>query len=317
MATRKQFKNQGDDSLAATLLSGSLTMTVNDGAKFPTVGDYHLVLSSASTYEVVVCTSRATNVLTITRAAEGTTAVEHPSGTRVTLTLTPESFRRYVADEVEMVHNNIALCDYGIFDERKNRLTSADFTWVNQGTATVEDYEDGSICLEAFGNVAAHNNRILEMDMPTAPFVVRAVCIPQLHNDNDSIKPLSMIGMCIRDSVGGRLWTNSIGMFDGAAIRDRLLVADYSATTTFSSFLTNFDGAAGRNFHVFEIEYAANENVTFRSSPNGYWWQIFNHDSSAYAMDKIGFFAMPGNAAAAGNNFHTINTLVSWEVRLL
>lgn len=310
---QKQLTNNAEDSLTAAITSGATTLTVNDGSKFPSTGDFPVVLSSDSAYEVVLCTSRSTDTLTIVRGQEGTTAVAHSPGTRVVLTLTGETLRRMVADEVEMVHNNIALCNYGIRDTNGKVLTSADFTWNNQGTATLEDYEDGSICLEAFGNVGANNHRILERDFPTAPFVVRATCIIQGHNHNNAIRALWTAGMCLRDSVGGRFWTNSIAMFDGATYRDRMLVSDYSAVTTFSSHLTNFDSPVGRNFHVFEIEVDAAEQFTFRSSPNGYWWQVFNHDGSAYAFDKIGFFAMPGDSGTAANNFHTLNTLVHWQ----
>lgn len=314
---RKQLINNGEDSLTAAVTNVATSLSVNDGGNFPTTGDFHLVLSSPGKYEVVICTARTGNTLTVTRGQEGTTAVAHDPGTKVTQTLTGESLRRYVADEVEMVHNNIALCDYGLRDVQGKVLTSADFTWENQGTATLEDYEDGSICIEAFGNVGAHNHRILEKDFPTAPFVVRATCIIQGHNDNNAIRALWTAGMSIRDSVGGRLWTNAIAMFDGATLRDRMLVTDWSNTTTFVSHLTNFDAPVGRNFHVFEIEVDAAEQFTFRSSPNGYWWQVFNHDGSAYAFDKIGFFAMPGNSGTATNNFHTLNTLVHWEEREL
>lgn len=312
---RKQIENGSDDSLNVAATSGTTSLTVTDGSKFPATGDYHLVLVSPSTYEVVICTARASNVLTVVRGQEGTTGVAHPTATQVVLTITPESFRRFVSDEVGNPNDDDSLGVYGIHDVLGRRLTSADFTWVNQGTATVEDYEDGSICLQAFGNVS-FNYRLLERDMPTAPFKVRGTCIPQLHNHLDA-KVFSSIGMFARDSSTGRFWTNNITMISGGVVKDTMWVSEYTNPSTFSSGLSNFDTPVGRNLHFFEIEMDVSENVTFRSSADGYFWREFVHDLSAFAIDKIGFLSLPGDSGTASNNFHTINTLVGWQEELL
>lgn len=313
---RKQLQNNSEDSLAVAATSGTTSLTVEDGSLFPASGDYHLILSKEDVYEVVVCTSRATNVLTVVRGQEGTTGVAHVAGTKVVLTLTPDSFKRFISDEVGNPNDDNSLGVYGIHDVLGNRLNSTDFTWVNQGSATVEDYEDGSICLQAFGNVSSHNNRILERVMPTAPFKVRATCIPQLHNNNNS-RVYSTIGLTLRDSVGGRLWTNSIAMFDATIATDRMVINDYSNNTTFSATLEDLDAGVGRDRHFFEVEMDDSEVVTFRSSTGGYFWREFVHNSTAYAMDRIGFFAMPGDSGTNANNFHTLNTLVGWQEELL
>lgn len=312
---RKQFQNGSEDSLAVAATSGTTSLTVTDGSVFPATGDYNLVLSNGDVYEVVVCTARSTNVLTVVRGQEGTTGVAHTAGTKVVLTVTPDSFRRFVLDDMPNPHNDDSLGVYGIHDVEGNPLTSADFTWTNQGTATVEDYEDGSICLQAFGNVS-FNYRILERPMPTAPFKVRGTCVPQLHNHNDA-KVFSAIGMCVRDSTSGRLWVDATTMITSSTVKDTMWVIDYLNPTTFSATLSSFDAPVGRNLHFFEIEMDASEVITFRSSADGYFWREFVHDSSTHAMDRVGFFAMPGDSGTPSNNFHTINTLVGWQEELL
>jgi hypothetical protein len=101
----------------------SEVLVVNDGTKFPAAGDYPVVVSSDDTYEIMKVTDRNTDDLIVERAQEGTTAQVHPPGSKVTQTLTGESLRRYVADEVEMVHDNIALGYYGLTDVSGRKLT--------------------------------------------------------------------------------------------------------------------------------------------------------------------------------------------------
>ena len=139
-------------------------------------------------------------------------------------------------------------------------------------------------------------------------------CVSSIVDTCDTTTTLCLGKFASPTSTGGRIWQNAIVMHDGGATdRDRMLVRDYSATTTFASELTDYDAAVGREFHVFEIEYQANDDVVFRSSGNGYWWWAFTHNNASYTFDRVGFFAMPGANATASNNYTTIATLVSWE----
>ena len=88
------FSNGVDTTLAATLAIGGTSATLTDGSglQAPTGGDFELItLIAAGNFEIVRVTARATNVVTITRAQEGTTAREWPSGTRVVGAITAGS----------------------------------------------------------------------------------------------------------------------------------------------------------------------------------------------------------------------------------
>lgn len=65
----------------------SLTLESGDGANFPSTFPYHVVLGTS---EIVRVTARAGDVLTVTRAQEGTTAIAHPAGQPVSLNVTAE-----------------------------------------------------------------------------------------------------------------------------------------------------------------------------------------------------------------------------------
>ena len=79
------FSNAVDTTLSATLLIAGTSATLADGSglQSPTGGDHELlVLSAAGNIEIVRITARAGNVVTITRAQEGTVAREWAIGTR-------------------------------------------------------------------------------------------------------------------------------------------------------------------------------------------------------------------------------------------
>lgn len=92
------FANNAASELASAVTSGavSLTLKTGDGAKFPTPsgGDFFLVTlyqkvgQDEINHEIVKCTARAGDVLTVVRAQEGTTArafsVDDPVELRLT-----------------------------------------------------------------------------------------------------------------------------------------------------------------------------------------------------------------------------------------
>ncbi|MBC3906204.1 hypothetical protein [Undibacterium umbellatum] len=95
------FTNNATSVLAAgiTSVATSLTVATGDGAKFPnpTVGDTFLVtlykLSGVTetSYEIVKCTARVGDTLTVVRAQEGTTGTAYATGDNVALRLTAGS----------------------------------------------------------------------------------------------------------------------------------------------------------------------------------------------------------------------------------
>lgn len=88
------LKNNAVSRLAASLTTGatSLSVTAGDGAKFPTPtgGDWFplTLIKPDGTLEIVSCTSRSGDVLTIVRAQEGTAALAFNSGDRAELRVT-------------------------------------------------------------------------------------------------------------------------------------------------------------------------------------------------------------------------------------
>jgi hypothetical protein len=92
------FTNNAWGTLASQLNAGatSLALSTGQGAKFPspTGGDYFLLTligvtgTTETSWEIVKCTARSTDTLTIVRAQEGTSDATWAAGTRVELRVT-------------------------------------------------------------------------------------------------------------------------------------------------------------------------------------------------------------------------------------
>ncbi len=84
--TFKVPKNNATSTLASICLIGDnhLHVAAGEGALFPSTYPFPLTIES----EIVLCTNRSTDELTITRAQEGTAAAEHATASVVSLNIT-------------------------------------------------------------------------------------------------------------------------------------------------------------------------------------------------------------------------------------
>lgn len=81
-----KIKNRAFSTLASGISDSDLSLTVatGEGALFPSTYPFHITIED----EILECTNRSTDVLTVTREAEGTTAAAHTSGKAVELRIT-------------------------------------------------------------------------------------------------------------------------------------------------------------------------------------------------------------------------------------
>ncbi|MEM3008358.1 MAG: hypothetical protein QXU32_01460 [Nitrososphaerales archaeon] len=94
MSTVEQLKNLADSKLASAMDSTQTTLTVlsGEGARFPSVGNFRVTVDD----EIMLCTARSNDTLTVVRGVEGTTAAAHSAGAEVVHTLTKEGLDNYV-----------------------------------------------------------------------------------------------------------------------------------------------------------------------------------------------------------------------------
>jgi hypothetical protein len=93
-----KLSNNANATLAAGITSSatSITLTTGQGARFPSLsgGDYFYatLVDTSNNLEIVKCTARSTDVLTVIRAQESTTARAYNTGDRIEIRLTAQTF---------------------------------------------------------------------------------------------------------------------------------------------------------------------------------------------------------------------------------
>lgn len=93
-----KVSNNAFGTLAAGINSSatSITLTTGQGARFPTLGAgdyfYATLVDTSNNLEIVKCTARSTDVLTVVRAQETTTARAYSTGDRVEIRITAQTF---------------------------------------------------------------------------------------------------------------------------------------------------------------------------------------------------------------------------------
>lgn len=89
-----KFANSAFATLAAGINTSatSITLTTGQGARFPSLGAgdyfYATLIDASNNLEIIKCTARSTDVLTVVRAQEGTTARSFSTGDRIELRVT-------------------------------------------------------------------------------------------------------------------------------------------------------------------------------------------------------------------------------------
>ena len=96
----KVAKNSASSALASAItdVAATLTVATGDGANFPATADGDFWVSIDS--EILLCTSRTGDVLTVTRAQQSTTGAAHDAGAAVELRITAEAISE-IQDEIK------------------------------------------------------------------------------------------------------------------------------------------------------------------------------------------------------------------------
>lgn len=133
------LKNNAVSRLASSLTTGSTTLqlTATEGSRFPLLaaGDWFpvTVLRSTGALEIMRCTARAGDALTVTRAQEGTAALTFDAGDRVEL--------RATAAALAAFQNEVTLNGS---ETLTNKTISLDNNTVNGAAASSFLVTDGS-----------------------------------------------------------------------------------------------------------------------------------------------------------------------------
>lgn len=177
----------------------------------------------------------------------------------------------------------------------------ADFTWVNQGTATAVDEQDSIYLTYPAG--APTNNRMLVKAAPATPYVITATFLSNILAASQS-----SFGLVHRQSSDGKF--TYMDIFATAAALT-LAVANYTNPTTFSAqpaAISYFP--FGPLFFLRMQDTGTNRIYSYSYDYGRTWTVVYTVARTTFETpDQVGFGADSSNASAGG-----ALTLLSWTV---
>jgi len=330
----EKFKN-----LASTTLSGDIddsTTAVNVASAMGfTGGDFRILIDS----EIMKVTGVSGTTFTVVRHQEGTSATAHSSGAAVKHVLTAGALDAHDQNDLAVYDTyanrpaagtpgRIFLPTDGLFIERDNGSAwekfgpiwpmtppaAADFpTWVNQSTATCTDNK-GAIFLYAPYN-SSQNLRCCVKPYPSTPFTVEMAFLP--NGWPYSASSQVACGLCIRDSVSGKLQCYGLG---GSTNAVQMSGYSYASPTSSSTSITGWPSQTHFSVSLLTwIKYTDNgTNRVIFASIDGYTWtQLVSLPSTdSLTPNQIGL-VVQSNASYTGSPMYvyidTGMTVLHWR----
>ena len=153
------YKNNANSLVVGTLAAGATTLnvTASEGSNFPSTFPFRLTIWDAnaqgdpgedSGMEVVHCTSRTTDALTIVRGQEGTADVEHTAGEKVAMLWTAGHFNdpTYGIQAIVDAHKASDGSEHSFIDQDVTNASSPVFIGTN-----VTDIPSGNVNFQKIG----------------------------------------------------------------------------------------------------------------------------------------------------------------------
>jgi len=329
MAAPEQYTNNGQTTLAGTITSGATSLVVATNTTFPTVaGQFRILIDS----EIMIVTGGFTGggvTWTVSRGAEGTTAAAHNNGATVTEVLTAgaidqvriETFgaggqasipagqkqgRVYLANDaplawydngthwVPIIHNA-----HGIILAPDNPIVPANFSWVNQGSATIATIGAGSVLLSTPAGTG-DQIRAQVKAVPAAPYKAEIGLLPFPGVEGN----FHFAGILVRESSTGKLKTWACSKSD---LQHAQLTADlWTNPTTYSAAIgTRISYEHG--WPAFMRIFDDNTNLNFQISFNRQTWITLATNGRTLNMtaDQVGFFVHTAGTIDPNNCYFT------------
>lgn len=296
-------------NFATTLLNGAInnsttSVVVDDGSVFPSTGNFRIVIDS----EIMVCTSRSSNTLTVTRGQEGTTGASHVDDSVVKCPLTKQSLLNLLADGIEeglfsalpsagqegrlyqVTDENVILRDsgsaWGPFGPIWKLYNPNDQSWSwgrDRDSANAVTNHGYSITLGPRASIGSggvgFDARITAV--PSVPWTVTALFQPHYTNAG-----YTQVGFGLYDNVNNLV--NSIQYQCGMATSQAQLVATMGSTD-----ISNWAGSGGTNVASYtsfaRMPYIWLRLVDDNTNHKAFWswdgitWtQLYTHARTTY-----------------------------------
>lgn len=300
LSTKTRYVNNTQTTLNGAINSSVTSVTVVDGGDFPQEGDFFVLIDE----ETMRVTAVATNVLTVVRGVEGTSDVSHGGGTVVIgiscQSMLTEYHRQHWVHGTDSPAFTVTDPVIGL------RANVADFTFVNQGSATASDRNDG-IFMKVPLNASGEQFRGLFITAPTPPYAVIMAfnLFTEAGGTGLATTPFPQGGLYFRENSTGELMT--ILSLKRLATETRpwsLQVETMDSPTVLNTSKYHQLWAFGEGPTWFKIE-DDNTDLKFSVGPNGLdWIEIFSEGRTLHMAggpDEVGFgINLSGNNAYEG-----------------
>jgi hypothetical protein len=290
----ERWSNDGDTTLNGAVSASDTTITVTSAANFPTSGDFRVLIGGTSG-ELATVKSVSGTTFTLT-AGLGS---GYGDGSDVKLVASVGSIDdafKQAFGETDYPYNRIL--------NGATTLTASSFTWLNQGTATCVDADDGGLYLTA-PNEAYHQIRGKYISAPSTPWKVTAFCELGPGMAVYSASPSgtgSYMGILARESSTSKLYMLPLRS-DVLALWRMTNVTTFSASV--DTDLNNLKGSIWMRLHDDGTDVRG-----YVSSDGVNWLEAWNEGRTSFmsgGINQIGFGVSSG-LGAAGAHFY----LKSW-----
>lgn len=303
---KEQFKNFAFTTLNGGINNSTTSITVTDGSVFPATGNFRVRVSQ----EIMLCTARSSNTLTVVRGYEGTTAATHADLENITSPLTVGSVNKF--QELDPLFGYSSAPPVGrIVDASGNTLTVSDFTWVNQGGATASD-QNGTILMRA-PPANGENCRVLKVSAPTPPYSLIAAAEVFAITSGGGIPN---VGIVARQSSSGKFYILSINTDESTWPWCWAAYTVNSPTSFNNTEAPRSDGQtlpSGRYFW-FKLEDDGTDLKAYVGHDGMNWLLIDTHDRDSFMTsggpDEIGFYMNNHNSLGG---YDILGRLVHWH----
>lgn len=304
-AVRETHQNLSVDTLNGSINNSVTTVTVSTGSVFPSTGNYRVMVDD----EIMKVTARSTNDLTVVRGQDGTAAASHSNAAPIALILTKQSLARLLLDNDPSAGWSGTKPQGQLLDtDGVTLLTSSDFTWVNQGGATISD--DGGTLLLTVPTDSGTNVRGMERTPPATPYTYIAAFSVVCPSTDSDAKP--RFGLAFRETSSGKLMLCDFVTESFFNNKFNVSISRYNST---SSLFTTNDGP--REIQIIsDLMWVKIENdgtnTKWHLSPDGVnWIQYFSEAKNSW------FSSGPDRVLWYGINFGNSGTgAVAMHVRL-
>lgn len=282
----ERWTNSGSTTLAAEATSGSGTISVTSATPFPTTGYFRLLLSGT---EEVLVKSISGTTFTLNANLSST----HSNGATVELVASSSGLDQAFKEAFGFPGSDVPF----------NRILSgattkvaADFTWLNQGTATCTDADDGGLNM-TLPSEANHQIRGKYITAPATPWTLTAFC--QLGPGMAIGASGTYMGVFCREASSSKLYFLPLAVGTSAAARTIGLWRMTNETTFSANVDTGYDNIVGGIW--MRLTDDGTDIKASYSTDGVNYLELFTDGRASFftsGPDQVGFGGSSGSGAA-------------------